>query len=290
MTAYMGRIGDMIPLGCVSGEAVSRAPHVSYGGGPGTLAPRRVRVHGPGGRDWSLSAGARGFGASAALESLARTQHTYGGSYRFVPCDALDHNMFTPQASDDMRGWSNVTPGWRASFPDLDLTSSVIPLTIPFIIGGAGGALTSLSPRPSTLGRILAGQTGTSPEVPAVKVGTLYGFVWASGSGTLVLRVTHENASTTTTSQPFTGTTGVLVRRPVQVALPATAVSVQLEVTAGASNIYVAWPSLAHEQNPYTSGRAADQVFLEPPSRDVVGTWGKGLESLSWTVREIGVR
>lgn len=289
MTTYIGRIGDMIPVGCASSAPISREQRAVIGGGAGTLSPRRVRVYGPGAREWSVQVGVREFADSNPLASIARTQARYGGSLRVIPCEAVDHNMLTPQASESLDGWTNVARGWRASFPDLDLTSSVIPLTIPFVIGGAGGALTSLSPRPSSLGKIIAAQTAVAPHVPAVKRGTVRAYVYASGSGTLRLRIWDEAETSTTVTQSFTGTAGVLVRVGVSATLAASAVSMQLEVVAGGSDIHIAWPSLAHKDNPYTEGRGVDQAYVTEPSRDIYGTWNKGLETVTYQIIEVGV-
>lgn len=288
MTTYIGRIGDMIPVGCVTAAPVTHESRSVVGGGAGTLAPRRVRVYGPGAREWQVSVSVGDFARIATLESLARTQATYGGSYRVIPCDAVNYNLFTPEASESLTGWSDVTRGHRATF-DIEVGSAVIPLTIPFVIGGTGH-LSALDPRPMSLGFVASGAVGVSPEVPCVKPGTVHGKVWVSGTGTVQLKVWDAVTETPATfSKAFVGSAGVLTRVSISADLAPTAGWMELAVNAnGGQAVYVAWPSLAHEEHPYTTGRGCDQAYLSQPSRNPIGAWGGGLESHAYTIMEVG--
>lgn len=289
MTTYLGRIGDMIPVGCVSDAPVAHEQRMVTGGGAGTLAPRRVRVYGAGARDWSLSVSSGDFARANALQSLARVQARLGGAYRVIPCEAEHHNMLTPQASEELAGWENAPWSWRASFPEVEgaWADSIIPLTIPFIIGGTGGLMAS-GPRPAGLGKVTAGQTATSPLLPVIKPGEAYAAAYVSGSGGLRVRTYDGAGASTPLTVPFSGTAGVLQRITLAHTPAAGAVSVRLEVVA-TTDVHLAWPSYAHKSTPYTTGRGCDQAWVSLPSRTPVTATGKGLESHTYTIMEVGV-
>ena len=300
MTTYIGTAGHMVPVGCLATLDVTTEDRSVMGGGPGTLSPRRVRVAGPGSRSWSMARTGRPR-SFAVIESLARRQARYGGVYRVTPCDALEWNMLTPQASEDLAGWSGVVLRTPSQAPGIMFTDGVYP---------------------AVMGRVTAGQTATSPRVPLVTPGTLpptgtmlhgcswltpgtsmfdprwvvaYGGLHLAGAGTLSVRTRNADGQVIT-STPLTfageGPSGdpTLSRHMVTFAPEDDAVSAELHVEADAGlDVHMAWPSLAYRDNHYVPGRGCDQAYLSIPGRTVIGTWGDGFEDRAWTITEVGV-
>lgn len=268
MTTYIGRIGGMVPVGCVSDQGVGSEQRAVFGGGEGTLSPRRVRLQGPGGRAWEMSVGVRDLSAMNAVHSLARRQALYGGSYRVIPCDAVDHNMFTPRASEELWDWTGLSVGPAESFP------TVAP-------GEAVGAM--------MFGRVALGQAANSPVVPLPKVARLWAYAHVAGVGELTIRYRSAGGATTDHVMPFSLPSSSLSRFGGTALMLGGHVSVEVLIrTTIEAPVRFAWPSIAYADNPYVTGRGCDKAYLSMPSRDLIGTWGTGLESHSYQIVEVG--
>lgn len=264
---YIGRIGRMVPTPCIQEIGTSNEQRVVFGGGEGTLSPRRVRLQGAGGRTWDMSRDHWSPHENSALYSLARRQALYGGSYRVIPCDAVEHNMFTPRASEELWDWTGLSVGPAESFP------TVAP-------GEAVGAM--------MMGRVtLLGNAATSPRVPTVNRNRLYGQVYVAGTGRLSLLSYGTSGGSfapvvTEFAVPSSGLTRVTVSRT----LTATHASAELQIEATAeSPVYFAWPSMAHADNPYVTGRGCDKAYLSMPDRTATTD---GAEGFSYQIVEVG--
>lgn len=268
MTTYIGRIGGMAPTPCVSGWDEETEPRVVFGGGPGTLSPRRARVYGTGSRKWSGSLNDRSFDAANNVRSLARRQALYGGSYRVIPCDAVDHNLFTPKATEELWDWTGLSVGPASSFPTVSAEGDDAP---------------------AMYGRVIPGGRAVSPHIPAVKIARMWGYAFAAGNGNLIYRV-HSSSGTynDVTPQAFSNASGVMSRVGRSFLPFATTVSVQLIVEATTNPVHFAWPSLAYKDNAYTAGRGCDSAFVSSPNRSVYASWGSGFEDSTYEITEVG--
>lgn len=293
MTTYIGTVGAMSPTPCVSALSVEQPSRTVVGGGPGTLAPTRARVAGVGARSWSARL-TGDLGVDSAVEALARRQARAGGAYRMIPCDAVDHNMLTPAASEDLVGWTGLAQ-----------------LALPPVAG-----VYMLQAWPATLGRAAAGTTVVTPRVPVVRAGTMYLSVHTTGlplvravtrdrAGTVVQTLDVTMVRTIDVDTVFTESTvliagvgtvpvGDVVFRsaPVEVEVdPMYEATVELHVlpAAGQPDVWVGWPSVAYARTPYTVGRGADQVLLTMGGRTLGWTWGTGMQDVDYVVQEVGV-
>ena len=264
---YIGKIGAMLPTPCIEEVSASFEQRVVYGGGEGTLAPRRARVYGPGARTWQMDRDRWEPTDNAAIVSLARRQSRYGGSYRVLSCDAVASNMLTPAASEDLAGWSGLTLRTVEQEPTVAL----------------GGAF------PSMLGRVGAGGTATSPRVPVPAAGAVYGGLHVYG-GPVAVRVRSRNALAVQVAVAEVTDPGPSTLRRLLTDLyvtPDEAVSVEVEVEAtGGSAVFVAWPSLAYREGPYTTGRGGDAAYIALQSQSSRHfDW----EGFSYEIVEVGV-
>lgn len=268
MTTYIGRIGGMVPAGCVTDMPMMHEQRVVFGGGEGTLSPRRARVQGPGGRQWPVRVDVDELGAYNAVTSLARRQSLYGGSYRVIPCDALEHNLFAPKATEELHNWTGLSIGPNQSFP------TVSP-------GEAVGA--------SMMGRVSAGNTAASPRVPLPIVRRLWAKAFLAGVGTMTLRYFNSSGTATSYDFPFALPSGQLANFGDTELMFAGHVSAQIAITPAAeSPVYFAWPSIAYADNPYTTGRGCDSAYLSMPLHTPDSTWGRGMESVTYEIVEVG--
>ena len=293
MTTYIGTLGAMAPTPCVSALGVGTGSRTVLGGGPGTLAPRRARVGGRGPRSWSASL-TGDLSVDAAVQGLVDRQARAGGAYRVVPCDAVDHNMLTPRASEDLVGWTGLA---QVAFPP-----------VPGVY--------MLQAWPATLGRVAAGTTVVTPRVPVVRAGTMYLAVHTTGLP-LVRAVTRDAAGevvqtldvsmvrTIDVDTVFTESTvlidgvgtvpaGDVIFRSAPVTVdvdPMYEATVELQVlpAAGGGDVWVGWPSIAYARTAYTVGRSCDQAVLVMGDRNLAWTWGAGHQDISYEILEVGV-
>lgn len=264
---YIGTIGSMLPTPCIEEISASFEQRVTYGGGAGTLAPRRARVNGSGARTWQMERERWEPQDNAAVVSLARRQARYGGAYRVIPCDAVASNMFTPQASEDLAGWTGLTIRTPAQEPAV-------------VLDGA---------YPGMLGRVAAAGTATSPRVPVPVLGRVYGGLHVFG-GPVAVRVRSRDALAAQVAVAEVTDPGPSTLRRLLTDLfvdPADAVSVEVEVEAtGASDVFVAWPSLAYREGPYATGRGCDAAYIALQSQSSRHfDW----EGFSYEIVEVGV-
>lgn len=263
---FIGRIGRMVPTPCIQEIGTSNEQRVVFGGGEGTLSPRRVRLQGPGGRTWEMRRPGWSPHENSALYSLARRQSLYGGSYRVIPCDAVEHNMFTPRASEELWDWTGLSVGPAESFP------TVAP-------GEAVGA--------AMFGQVAAGGFATSPVVPVVKSGRLFVAVHVDGVGRLRLRGQDATGSTVwNPSVGFSLPSGLLQRVKHDGEPPAGVVSVEVRVESLAEHpVHFAWPSVAYADSPYVTGRGCDKAYLSMPDRLAAGDDN---EEITYQIVEVG--
>ncbi|MDO5502158.1 MAG: hypothetical protein Q4G67_03180 [Actinomycetia bacterium] len=304
MTTWIGTIGHMAPGPCAATLDVSAEDRVVHGGGPGTLAPARVRVYGPPSRAWAVTAGRRP-AELAVIESLARRQARYGGALRVLPCDAIEHNMLSPQASEDLEGWSGLARVTRPDVagvgsgadsgegsPALYPSTSLYPSSTLYPSAGTPPRVDLGGVWPALVGEVAAGTTAPSPRVPVPRAGTLYAAVHVTGNPIVrVIVRDHVGAALVTETLQVTGGTAALTRTVhLPVTAPEAAVSVELAVQAPTmgSGVWVAWPSIAYAATDYVPGRGCDAAWLSSPQRSVAWTWGAGFEDHSWTIREVG--
>lgn len=293
MTTYIGSLGAMAPTPCVSALGVGTGSRTVLGGGPGTLAPRRARVGGRGPRSWSATL-TGDLSVDAAVQGLVDRQARAGGAYRVIPCDAVDHNMLTPQASEDLVGWTGLA---QVAYP---------PVPGVYL----------LEAWPATLGRAAAGTVVTTPRVPVVRAGTMYLSVHTTGLPTIRAVTRDRDGEVVATRDVtmirtidvdtvFTESTvlidgvgevpvGDVVFRsaPVTVEVdPMDEATVELQVlpAAGGGDVWVGWPSVAYARTPYTVGRGCDQAVLAMGDRSLGWTWGEGWQDVSYEVLEVGV-
>ena len=270
MTTYIGHVGAMDPTVCLTTLDVTEADRAVHGGGPGTLAPARVRVNGPGPREWAMS-DAGDPGDLAVLSALAREQSIRGGVYRMVPCDAVRHNLYTPDQTGEYSGWSGLAQ--VTSRAQAGITTEAVYV-----------------PRVAKINRLT---WATSPRVPVVIEGVVYGAIHCTADP--IVRVIVRDRAGAQTRAVDLRERGVDrgLRRSQFVGVsvdPTTDATVELAVQPqGIAGSWVAWPSLAYAETPYVAGRAAERVHISPPSRSVEWAWGDGHETATWTVREVDV-
>lgn len=292
MTTYVGSVGAMAPVGCMSSLAIDEEARTVLGGGPGTLAPVRARVVDAPSRAWQVAKSGH-IGNDAALASLARRQSRAGGSLRFIPCDAVEHNMLTPRGSEDLAGWSGL------------VEHAAAPVAGVYM----------LDAWPAILGRVTAGTVATTPRVPVVRQGVAYLAVHTTGLPLLrvvtrdadgvqvqavdaqMIRTIEETTVITTSTVIIDGVgevpVGAVLFRSAKIAVtvdPMYEATVELQVLPAAADpdVWVSWPSAAYSQTPYTAGRAADEVLVVPGGRAPAWTWGNGFEESSYRVVEAG--
>lgn len=265
---YIGRIGGMKPTPCVKEISPSHEQRVVFGGGEGTLAPKRARVYGPGARAWSMDRETWLPHENSALFSLARRQSLYGGSYRVIPCDAVRHNLFTPRASEELYDWTGLSVGPAESFwVDLKMEDDSV--------------------EPVMLGRVGLGQTAVSPHVPAVMIRRMWAYLYVSGVGELSYRIWSNAGTSTEVVVPFEVPSTHLARDGGTFLPPASTVSVQIAVKSTIeAPVYFAWPSIAYADNPYVTGRGCDSAYISMPGR---GALTDTIESFSYQIVEVGV-
>lgn len=265
--AYIGRIGRMTPTPCIQEISVDNEQRAVFGGGAGSLSPRRVRVQGPGGRSWKMSRERWLPHENSALFSLARKQSLYGGSYRVIPCDALEHNLLTPRATEELWDWTGLSVGPIESFPFVDP-------------GEAWGA--------AMMGRASLGNAANSPRVPLPKVGRLWAKVHLAGVGELVLRYRSASGATTDHVMPFSiPQAGGLKRFGGTELMLGGHVSAEVLVRSTVeAPVYFAWPSIAYADHPYVTGRGCDSAYISMPSRTALADYAEGF---SYDITEVGV-
>lgn len=263
--AYIGKIGRMVQTPCIQEIGVANEQRVTFGGGAGTLSPRRARVQGPGGRTWSMSRERWLPHENSALYSLARRQSLYGGSYRVIPCDAVDHNLFTPRATEELWDWTGLTVGPLESFP------AVNP-------GEAWGA--------AMMGRVGGFGTANSPRVPLPKVGRLWAKVHLAGVGELTVRYRSASGAATDHVMPFSVPSGEMTRFGGTELMLGGHVSAEILISSTiAAPVYFAWPSIAYADHPYVTGRGCDSAYISMPSRTALADYAEGF---SYEIVEVG--
>lgn len=263
--AFIGHLTRMTPVPCMQEVSSSSGQRVVYGGGEGTLSPRRARLYGPGGRTWDVSRDHWDPHENSSLYSLARAQSLYGGSYRVIPCDALDHNLMTPRATEELWDWQGLSVGPASSFPTV-----------------TQGAM------PAMMGRVESGAFAESPHVPVVKPGErLFFGVHVTGVGEFRVRgFDATGAMTWQASQDFTHLADALNRTMFDRLPLEGVVSVRIRVTATAGHpIYFAWPSIAYADNPYVTGRGCDKAVISIDGRTAVTDNSEGF---SYQIVEVG--
>lgn len=261
---WIGSIGFMSKTPCIKDIAPVYDQRAVFGGGEGTLSPRRARVNGTGARTWQMTRDVWLPEENSVLFSLSRRQQLHGGTYRVIPCDATDTNMMTPHASEELRGWTNVEPT-IAGIPPMS-ASDLMPVMA---------------------GIIAPGTTAVGPTVPLPLGGgnTVYSRVHVSGTGTLRLRSFVAGGTSVTVTTAFSGSTSVMV--PVKRPTPALANhhSCAIEVVA-TTEVRLAWPSIAYADTPYVTGRGCDAAFVSVPERSIVTDKHEGF---SYVIVEVGL-
>ena len=268
MTTWIGRIGGMVPTPCVSALSTSHEERATFGGGEGTLSPRRVRIHGVGARTWAAQLTGKQFAQRAEIVSLARRQALFGGSYRVIPCDAVDHNMFTPRASEELWDWTGLSVGTVQSFPSIS-TGEAFPMM---------------------MGQVAVNRTAWSPRVPLVKRELLY--LSAYVEGVTLLRVRGRNAAGAISWQAqatFSYPSGTLQRAKFNRVPAEDVVSVEFAVEPAEEHaVSFAWPSIAYADNPYVPGEGCDSAYLSMPDRAIQTTLRGGREDIGYQIVEVG--
>lgn len=270
MTTFIGRIGRMMPTGCVAEESIGHEQRSVVGGGAGTLAPRRVRVQGIGARTWGMTVAYHESEVNATLQSLARSQALYGGSYRVIPCDALRSNLMTPRMSDELHNWTNLTIGPQSSFP------TVFPEVYPAMLG----LFSSLSP-------------AVSGSIPVPWESRMWAYMYLSGKGKLVIRGYNVHDQMTVQAEfPFDGATQIPRRVGGDFTPTSGTVSLRFSVEAESFPVHGFWPSVAYQDHPYSVGKGCDAAYITMPSRTPLKTTAgieRSREDISYEIVEVGV-
>lgn len=278
MTCYVGDLGGMVPIPCMSALDVSAEErvleHTNLAGIPRVYT---VRSSAPGAlpsyRAWSMSRDAVDSSEWAELRQYLRVNRR---PLRLVTCDAANQNLLTPVASDLV--------SWRTS--------------------GLSNLPTPMGPRETTHGMaMVTAQLGTvigavwySPVVPVLPGVPVTAAVHyrTAGTDTARLRLRWTNAVGLPLAMPPMGwvtgqsTFGPLPRLHVTATPPAGAAGVRPEVDGRpiVGRVNVTW---SDGPMPWSDGKGAERVRFAPATeRVILAVPGRGLSSGQLVAREVG--
>lgn len=293
MSVWIGGLGAMVETPCLSGLQVSRPDRTIYGGGVGTLTGPFAVSWGPARRVWSCTIDVQAPGGLAALETLAYRQHTYGGDYRMLACDAHHTNALTPAASLDLTGFTGpfaVSTIYTAS-AEMAGGGTVLypstPLEARTPIEG-GPPVSQVNSVAAVTVTALPSATLVSPIVPVRPGHPVTLGIFAQGSGvSLYARWVNAAGADLTTHSLATVTHPALQRLAPSTITPANAAGVRIVVTGGTR---YAWPSITWTAGPrrFATGRGAEKVALSTIDESLIrATDRQQLSAFQYTIREV---
>lgn len=319
MTTWIGQPASMRPTPCVSAAPVTHEDRTIFGGGAGTLSPRRVLHVATRGaaRTWQPRYDVSDTHEMASVVQLAHAQRALGQGWRVIPCEAVDTNCLTEQATESLIGWyaeesTNLHPITQRGF-DIEYVTRRVPVPGGMVsvledgvvlqqgvVLGPGGdyyevvdeiehlVWPSLGWRHST--RV------TTPHVPMLDRTPWTVYVGAFHTGQATVRLDGYNAAGTFLWSQTMSTLdhGAELRRTQGVVevTPSNTATVRLSVIPTTGTITSCWPSIQFGKRPhlYVPGRGCDEAWLTVADHDpYMTTPDQHLTSWGYTITETGV-
>lgn len=261
MADYLGPLGGMVRLPCVSRIETAREPRYRTftsveGVGRAQMLPRPMP------RSWSVSVDVEDPGLLDVAEAFALG--LYGrGPWTYVPCDAGKLNVLTPAQS------ALVNMG--AEFAH----------TGPVVIGG--------HPLPVSLSASIPTGWRGLVDVPVVPGVPVTASIWVqSSTGAPIITTEIYVGASGIGSQSVAGSSGGMWQRLSWTGVPP-AGATQIRLGVRSSVTAVAGPQVTWTSKPvgYAMGRAASSVIIEQAASVPIylpGPYSDG----QWTVREVG--
>lgn len=268
MTVYLGRLGRMIELWSTPSSQVEAEDPYSFQ--VTVEGNRRAQRKATGRRTWSVSAEYSTPADVGVLSDFA-TGAWGPGPWVFIPADAPNANLLTPQAAS-----CDPSAGWRVS------NSAGGPLLTP-----DGWAPRSVQNNDIT--EVLWFGDEYVPVLPGRPV-TVSAYVRGAGAAVRIYWYDEAGANVTSSTSTVTATAGSVVRSWVTATPPAGAVSLRVRAVNAAvgTRPSVTWGDVLH---PWADGRGCLKAVVHAASSDsfLAGEGaGRQFSSLSYTVTEVG--